>query len=174
MKFQSLNRKCMECGRTVQGRLFCNMDCSQAYTRSVQQQEADKMIPKKFVANYGGHDRNDTKLDRPTWLEIREQAYKRDGYKCVICGHSGEDIYSTITGDHITPRSIGGKLYDLKNIWTLCNSCNAIKTAMDDEAIKQFYQTATFARERFVVRYRQRIRKWARDLKKSCACEQES
>ena len=168
----------MECGKKIEGRVFCNIECSQKYTRKIQEQEANKMTPEKWFAKYGEcsvhertfrqqHDRKATALEKHQWYEIREKAYRRDNFKCVICGHHSEDIYSTITGDHITPRSIGGKLYDLKNIWTLCDSCNAIKTMMDDKAAKDFHFLPITDRKKFVVNYRNRIRKWARDLKKS-------
>lgn len=81
------------------------------------------------------------------WQFFKEKAFKRDGFKCVKCGfkpmqktYEGKMISDTskLIGDHIRPISIGGKEYDLKNVQTLCERCNKIKTKQDQkEIVKQ-------------------------------------
>lgn len=51
----------------------------------------------------------------------RWQVFKRDNYRCVVCG-AEEDL----TIDHIDPVSQGGRP-TLDNLRTLCRSCNSRK-----------------------------------------------
>ena len=51
----------------------------------------------------------------------RNAIFKRDGYRCRRCGS-----YEQLSIDHIVPRSKGGT-DDLRNLQTLCHSCNARK-----------------------------------------------
>ncbi len=65
--------------------------------------------------------------------ELKEQIFKHDGYKCVICGKGradGVDIHA----DHIKPKDLGGKA-TLENGQTLCSQHNFFK--------KNFKQTET-------------------------------
>ena len=56
--------------------------------------------------------------------KIRFSIYKRDGYRCCICGRSGE--FCDLEIDHIKPIAKGGKsTYD--NLQTLCHTCNKMK-----------------------------------------------
>jgi hypothetical protein len=68
--------------------------------------------------------------ERPSFLitkKYRKHAkhkwtvFKRDGFKCVMCGYD-EDLEV----DHITPFSKGGT-DDLENLQTLCKTCNIRK-----------------------------------------------
>lgn len=55
---------------------------------------------------------------------MRFSIYSRDGYRCRMCGRSGE--YCNLEIDHIKPISKGGKsTYD--NLQTLCKECNKRK-----------------------------------------------
>ena len=55
---------------------------------------------------------------------MRFSIYKRDGYRCRMCGKSG--TFGTLEIDHIKPIAKGGKsTYD--NLQTLCKSCNQKK-----------------------------------------------
>ena len=51
----------------------------------------------------------------------REFIYKRDNYKCVMCGEK-----ENLTLDHIIPISKGGKT-ELNNLQTMCKRCNKMK-----------------------------------------------
>ena len=48
----------------------------------------------------------------------REQIFKRDGYRCVICGKGQRDGVE-IQADHIKPKDLGGKA-TIENGQTLC------------------------------------------------------
>jgi DNA-binding transcriptional MerR regulator len=55
--------------------------------------------------------------------KMRFAIYKRDGYRCRICGRKTDDLEI----DHIYPIAKGGKTtYD--NLQTLCHKCNAKKS----------------------------------------------
>jgi 5-methylcytosine-specific restriction endonuclease McrA len=54
-----------------------------------------------------------------TWYRLRQRIFKRDGYKCRVCG-DGEGL----TVHHITPRSEGGT-DDPENLITLCDECHS-------------------------------------------------
>jgi len=57
--------------------------------------------------------------------EIREEIFRRDSYRCVVCGngkHNGYEIHA----DHIKPQAKGGTS-TLENGQTLCSEHNLIK-----------------------------------------------
>lgn len=56
---------------------------------------------------------------------IKEQIFKRDGYKCVICGQ-GKKEGLEIHADHIKPRCDGGQ-NTIENGQTLCSRHNMLK-----------------------------------------------
>ena len=81
------------------------------------------------------------------WKRLREEALKRDGYKCVNCGaaqtrglvsgydyHTGATEVEVATGgarlevDHIVEIRDGGPEFDLSNLRTLCHACHVTKT----------------------------------------------
>ena len=64
-------------------------------------------------------------IDDPFPLDVKEAIFKRDNYRCVICGngrHNGFEIHA----DHIKPRSKGGTS-TLDNGQTLCSEHNVLK-----------------------------------------------
>lgn len=65
--------------------------------------------------------------------EQREVIFKRDGYKCVICGRGIKDGVE-IHADHIKPKDLGGKA-EIENGQTLCAQHNFQK--------KNYKQTET-------------------------------
>ena len=56
-----------------------------------------------------------------TWQSLRQEVFKRDGYKCVRCGAN-----QNLTVDHVKELSIGGK-NELANLRTLCKDCHEEK-----------------------------------------------
>ena len=54
----------------------------------------------------------------------RRNIFLRDNFKCRYCGHKGSG--STLTLDHVLPRSKGGK-FSWNNIVTSCLDCNSFK-----------------------------------------------
>lgn len=65
--------------------------------------------------------------------EQKEAIFKRDGYKCVICGRGIKDGVE-IHADHIKPKDLGGKA-EIENGQTLCAQHNFQK--------KNYKQTET-------------------------------
>lgn len=55
---------------------------------------------------------------------MRFSIYKRDGYRCRICGRSGK--FADLEIDHIKPIAKGGKS-TYNNLQTLCTRCNKMK-----------------------------------------------
>jgi len=60
--------------------------------------------------------------------EQKEQIFKRDGYKCVICGRGPKDGVE-IHADHIRPKYLGGKS-TIENGQTLCSQHNFMKKTL--------------------------------------------
>ena len=54
-------------------------------------------------------------------LKLRYKIFKRDNFKCVLCGTTGKEEKLEI--DHIIPISEGGKTIK-SNLRTLCFKCN--------------------------------------------------
>lgn len=66
------------------------------------------------------------------WRRAREAALQRDGYRCVQCGHAAEEV------DHIVPRAMGGSVYDLNNLQSMCKPCHKRKTAQQAGEIRRY------------------------------------
>ena len=63
----------------------------------------------------------------PRWKAVRYQAKRRDGWKCVSCGASGD-----LEVDHVKPiRTHPDLAYDLRNLQTLCVPCHSRKTRIE-------------------------------------------
>ena len=61
----------------------------------------------------------------PFTKEVKEQIFKRNNYRCAICGngrHNGYEIHA----DHIKPQAKGGES-TLENGQTLCSEHNLMK-----------------------------------------------
>lgn len=78
-----------------------------------------KEVPSEIPAPEG-HTDSEYKSPPPTEAE-RQAIFKRDGFKCVICGATDD-----LTLDHAIPRSKGGTS-EPGNLQTLCRSCNTSK-----------------------------------------------
>lgn len=71
---------------------------------------------------------------------VKEAIFKRDGYKCVMCGRGLKEGFE-LHADHIKPKDFGGEA-TLENGQTLCSQHNFLK--------KNFKQTETG--KRFFIR----------------------
>ena len=63
--------------------------------------------------------------DYISWKELRRKVLERDNYTCVICGKPAEEV------DHIAPVSMGGAMFDMNNLQSLCKQCHKEKTIED-------------------------------------------
>jgi len=110
------------------GRIFADPD------RGIRKlhQEGQLVKVKKGVYRY------DPSLVKKRDLEdfssaMKKEIFKRDGYKCVMCGKGPADGVE-IHADHIKAKDLGGKAV-LENGQTLCSAHNFLK--------KNFKQTET-------------------------------
>ena len=87
---------------------------------------------KKGIYRYDPKNVKIRELDDFTHI-LRETIFKRDNYKCVICGRGRKEGFE-IHADHIKPKDFGGKA-TLDNGQTLCSQHNILK--------KNFKQTET-------------------------------
>ncbi len=70
--------------------------------------------------------------------EIKEQIFKRDGYKCIWCGRGPKDGVE-LCADHIKPKDLGGD-NSLENGQTLCMEHNLMKKNYSQtEAGKRYF-----------------------------------
>jgi hypothetical protein len=70
--------------------------------------------------------------------EIKEEIFKRDNYKCVVCGRGREDGVE-ICADHKRPKHLGGG-NTLDNGQTLCTEHNLLKKKYSQtEAGKRYF-----------------------------------
>ncbi len=113
---------------------------------------------KKGVYRYDPRAVNERELEDFT-PEQKEEIFKRDNYRCVICGrgkHNGYEIHA----DHIIPKDLGGKA-ELVNGQTLCSIHNFRK--------KNYKQTET-GKKMFIHLYE--LAKSLRDEKTMHFCEE--
>lgn len=87
---------------------------------------------KKGVYRYDPASVNQRELEDFT-PEQKEEIFKRDNYRCVICGRGPQNGYE-IHADHIIPKDLGGKA-EISNGQTLCSVHNFRK--------KNYKQTET-------------------------------
>lgn len=87
---------------------------------------------KKGVYRYDPASVNQRELEDFT-PEQKEEIFKRDNYRCVICGRGPQNGYE-IHADHIIPKDLGGKA-EISNGQTLCSIHNLRK--------KNYKQTET-------------------------------
>jgi len=69
--------------------------------------------------------------------KVKEAIFKRDGYKCVICGR-GKIEGIEIHADHIKPKDKGGKA-TLENGQTLCSQHNFLKKNLGQTTLGKRY-----------------------------------
>jgi predicted restriction endonuclease len=74
----------------------------------------------KRIPGYNGKN-----LRAPFSSEIKEQIFKRDNYRCVVCSNGRHNGYE-ICADHIKPQAKGGTS-TLENGQTLCSEHNLMK-----------------------------------------------
>jgi len=88
--------------------------------------------------------------------DIKEEIFKRNGYKCVVCGKGKSDGVE-IHADHIRPKDRGGN-NSLENGQTLCTQHNNIKKNYSQtEAGKRYfikmYETAKSKSDEKIIKF---------------------
>lgn len=84
-----------------------------------------------------------------SWDNFRLQVFKRDNGVCKMCGkkfiymgwrteNTECPDYTKLIADHIKPLAMGGEMWDMNNLQTLCIDCNKIKTAQDMKVIAEY------------------------------------
>lgn len=64
------------------------------------------------------------------WRNLKTQAHRRDGYRCVIPGCKVDTTPKhSLYADHIIEVRDGGAFWDLNNLQTLCYEHHNAKTA---------------------------------------------
>jgi len=75
-----------------------------------------------------------------SWQDFRIKIFYRDNSVCKMCGKRFVTFgirlpevpdESQLIADHIIPIELGGVMWDMGNIQTLCIACNKIKTKED-------------------------------------------
>lgn len=64
------------------------------------------------------------------WNDLRQRIIKRDNYTCQKCKTKFETD-ENLEVDHITPIFMGGDMWDMKNLQTLCKKHHNQKTKTD-------------------------------------------
>ena len=95
-------------------------------TDSVDQRDRSRRAAIRREAN----DRR--RLTSTEWRRARTAALQRDRYRCVRCGRMAEEV------DHIQPRAMGGAVYALSNLQSMCKSCHKRKTAQEAGQIRRY------------------------------------
>ena len=61
------------------------------------------------------------------WERVRMAVFERDGFRCRNCGRGGQ-----LECDHIRSVQAGGDPWNPGNLQTLCRSCHAEKTTIEN------------------------------------------
>jgi len=116
--------------RTLQGQLLRISKKTLGYKITFEQLRQFFMIDlinkgytPEYITSQMGYTRKDTIIMRRKLLgyispKLRFEIFKRDNFRCVICGDD-----SRINIDHIIPISLGGNS-NKENLRTLCTECN--------------------------------------------------
>ena len=118
-------------------------------------EEGQLIQVKKGVYRYDPSSVHEIELfDFPS--EVKEAIFKRDNYKCVVCGRGRKDGVE-ICADHIKPKNKGGD-NTIENGQTLCTEHNLIKKNLSQtEAGKKFiikiYKSAVASGDQRMIRF---------------------
>ena len=91
--------------------------------------------------------------------EVKEEIFKRDDYKCVVCGRGRKDGVE-ICADHIKPKDKGGN-NSVDNGQTLC---------MEHNLIKKNYSQTEAGKRYFIKIYKQAVTNGDRRMIDFCKC----
>jgi len=121
-------------------------------------QEGELIKVKKGVYRYDPDHVKEVELfDFPP--NIKEEIFKRDGYKCVVCGRGHKEGVE-ICADHIKPKDKSGD-NSVKNGQTLC---------MEHNLIKKNYSQTEAGKRYFIKLYERAIAVGDRKMINFCKC----
>ncbi len=88
--------------------------------------------------------------------KVKEEIFKRDGYKCMLCGRGRKDGVE-ICADHIKPKDKGGT-NDIDNGETLCMEHNLMKknysqTEAGKRYFIQIYKKAVATNDKMMIKF---------------------
>ena len=90
----------------------------------VQNSQESRLLRRGFRPS-----RRPAHIERHTGLSRRFAIFRRDNYRCQICGRTAKDGVR-LEIDHKVPRAKGGSNHP-SNLWTLCFDCNRGKSDYD-------------------------------------------
>lgn len=121
-------------------------------------QEGKLIKVKKGVYRYDPDNTGKVELfDFPP--EVKEEIFKRDGYKCVVCGRGRKDGVELCV-DHIKPKDKGGD-NSIDNGQTLC---------MEHNLIKKNYSQTEAGKRYFIKLYERAIEAGDNKMINFCKC----
>ena len=89
---------------------------------------------------------------RPTGAHVpgrlKQQALRRDDYRCCRCGHGDRDHTENLTARHVVSRDDGGRDH-LDNLVTMCRYCALLLT--DRDAAEQRERSGQNARHHYLA-----------------------
>lgn len=119
-------------------------------------QEGKLIKIKKGVYHYDSENVKNVELFDFT-LDVKEVIFKRDNYRCVVCGRGRQDGVE-ICADHIRPKDKGGD-NSIDNGQTLC---------MEHNLIKKNYSQTEAGKRYFIKIYEQAVAKGDDRMIKFC------
>jgi len=101
--------------------VFCSTECQSEWLSETFTGEGHPNWKGGGSANYGRG-----------WRRVRKRALERDGYECVLCGESAEELGRNPDVHHIvpvrafleTPATTERDAHYLDNVVSLCPSCH--------------------------------------------------
>lgn len=121
-------------------------------------QEGKLIKVKKGIYRYDPDYARDVELSDFT-PDVREAIFKRDNYRCVVCGRGRKDGVE-ICADHIKPKDKGGTS-TVDNGQTLC---------MEHNLMKKNYSQTEAGKRYFIKIYKQAIAKGDNRMINFCRC----
>ena len=119
-------KHCIICGKDLPKfkRKYCSWECKEKWF--------NKIAPARY------------------WSDLRWRIFKRDNFTCQKCKTKFETD-EKLEADHIMPVAMGGDMWDMNNIQTLCDECHVEKTRDDLQRIEDFKNIGYRIRDFFAL-----------------------
>jgi predicted nucleic acid-binding Zn ribbon protein len=121
-KWEKKELKCKLCDKAFipnqSNQKYCSKECYNYHYKLAYREALNGNFDGEFVQKL-------KKFKNNTFLKLRWEVFKRDGFKCQYCGRGiNEKIILQV--EHIIPKSKGGETI-LNNLITSCFECNSGK-----------------------------------------------